>query len=256
MSNVQPSLEISPPLPLSASLHCARTLNWKGTLYLFNCVINRARTGKNSNLRAKEGLFSMGEIGAPRADLTALVKATIDQLRNKLLDLSLANRLLNFKPSEKSKAHILIVDEIPEQLFDKLENGKELEFAWIEEPEAEPPDERTLDFTETFKKAKATDPAHLERLEKLGKRPSRRQISNLERALRDRVRLSLGLSPRVKPSVAERARELGIDPSYELPSEVMNHPRLRSDSKIQTLLYRENMEIKLAVLARLCGRRH
>jgi very-short-patch-repair endonuclease/DNA polymerase III delta prime subunit len=190
----------------------------------------------------------MGDTATPRTDLSALVRATIEKLRAKLLDLTLSNRLLNFKPSEKSKTHILIINEIPEVLFARLEAGKELEFAWIEDPDVEPADERTTEFIEEFKRAEISDTLYLEQLEKLGKRPSRRQISNLQRGLRDRVRLSLGLDPRVKPSVAERARELGINPSYDLPREVDRPTDVRSDSKIQTLLYRENMEIKLSAI--------
>jgi very-short-patch-repair endonuclease len=186
--------------------------------------------------------------GTPHRDFSSLVRAMIERLRAKLLDLSLSNRLLNFKPSEKSKTHILIVDEIPEILFGKLESGKELEFAWIEEPDMEPPDERTREFVEEFKQAETSDIIYLEQLEKLGKRPSRRQISNLKRGLRDRVRLSLGLDPLVKPTVADRARELGINPNYDLPREAGGETATRSDSKIQTLLYRENMEIKLSAI--------
>ncbi len=85
----------------------------------------------------------MGDAGAPQADLTGLVMATIEKLRTKLLDLSLSNPLLKIKPSEKTKTHILIFDEIPEMLFAKLVVGKELEFAWIEEPDVEPADEHT-----------------------------------------------------------------------------------------------------------------
>jgi very-short-patch-repair endonuclease len=190
----------------------------------------------------------MGDAGVPHADFTALVRAMIEKLRAKLLDLTLSNRLLNFKPSEKSKAHIRIIDEIPEIVFAKLDAGKELEFAWIEEPDVEPADEQSLEFRKEFKEAKKNDTTYLEQLEELGRRPSRRQISNLERGLRDRVRLSLGLSARVKPSVIERARELGIDPSYDLLHDLGTRTGSRSDSKIQTLLYRENMEIKLSAI--------
>jgi very-short-patch-repair endonuclease len=183
-----------------------------------------------------------------RPDVTGLVRATIDKLRAKLIDLTMANRLLNFKPSEKSKTHILIIDEVPEALFEKLEAGKELEFAWIEEPDFEPANEGTQEFINAFKQAKKTDSFYQEHLEKLGKRPSRRQISNLERMLKDRVRTTLGLDPHAKPSVADRARELGIDPSYDLPQDSDNRSHAHSDSKIQTLLYRENMEAKLSAI--------
>ena len=96
----------------------------------------------------------MGDAGVPHADITALVRAMIEKLRAKLLDLTLSNRLLNFKPSEKSKAHIRIIDEIPEIVFAKLDAGKELEFAWIEEPDVEPADEQSLEFRKEFKEAK------------------------------------------------------------------------------------------------------
>ncbi len=66
--------------------------------------------------------------------------------------------------------------------------------------------------------------------------------------MRDRVRLSLGLEPRIKPSVAERARELDINPNYDLPRETTGRTSARSDLKIQTLLYRENMEAKLSAI--------
>src|ERR1700691_900065 len=108
----------------------------------------------------------------PPRDFSSLVRAMIEKLRSKLLDLSLSNRLLNFKPSEKSKTHVLIIDEIPEILFTKLEAGKEMEFAWIEEPDMEPADERTSEFIEEFKQAETSDSIYLEQLEKLGKRPS------------------------------------------------------------------------------------
>jgi very-short-patch-repair endonuclease len=189
----------------------------------------------------------MSDASTQNSALKSLVLATIHTLRTKLLDLTMANRLLNFKPSEKSRSHIRIIDEIPEALFESLEAGKEMEFRWIEEPELDPADERTNEFLRAVKEAKATDAVYIEQLEKLGKRPSRRQISTVERGLRDRVRESLGLAPRVKPSVADRARELGIDPSYDLPLDG-SRSRAHPDLNVQTLLYRETMEAKLAAI--------
>jgi very-short-patch-repair endonuclease len=190
----------------------------------------------------------LGESGTPNSDFRGLVLGTIEKLRAKLLDLTMANRLLNFKPSEKSKSHVRIIDEVPEALFEKLEAGKELEFAWIEEPDLEPADERTREFVDTVKIGKTSDTLYAEQLEKLGKRPSRRQLANVERGLRDRVRLSLGLPPRLKPSVTDRARELGFDPNYDLPQDSGHRSRARGDSRIQTLLYREIMEAKLSAI--------
>jgi very-short-patch-repair endonuclease len=190
----------------------------------------------------------MAGSASPNPDFKGLVLGTIEKLRAKLLDLTMANRLLNFKPSEKSKSHVRVIDEIPEALFEKLENGKELEFAWIEDPDLEPTDERTREFSEAVKIGKTSDTDYLEQLEKLGKRPSRRQLATAERGLRDRVRLSLGLAPRLKPSVVDRARELGFDPNYDLASDSEHRSRAHGDSRIQTLLYREAMEAKLSAI--------
>lgn len=190
----------------------------------------------------------MAESSEPNSDFRGLVLATIERLRAKLLDLTMANRLLNFKPSERSKSHVRIIDELPEALFEKLEAGKELEFAWIEDPEFEPADERTREFSAAVKVGKTSDTIYLEQLEKLGKRPSRRQLINLERGLRDRVRISLGLPTQLKPTVADRARELGFDPTYDLPGESGDRSRPHGDSRIQTLLYREMMEAKLSAI--------
>jgi very-short-patch-repair endonuclease len=190
----------------------------------------------------------MAESAAPNSDFKGLVLETIEKLRAKLLDLTMANRLLNFKPSEKAKSHVRIIEEIPEALFEMLEGGKELEFAWIEDPDLEPADERTSEFSDAVKTAKASEPVYLEQLEKLGKRASRRQLATVDRGLRDRVRLSLGLPPRLKPSVVDRARELGFDPNYDLATDSEHRSRAHVDSRIQTLLYREAMEAKLSAI--------
>jgi very-short-patch-repair endonuclease len=190
----------------------------------------------------------MGVSGSDASTNVGLVRATIEKLRAKLLDLTMANRLLNFKPSDKSKSHIRVIDETPEALFTRLESRKEMEFAWIDESDLESPEEMTPEFTNAVKLGKATDIEYLEQLEKLGKRPSRRQLSNLDRELRNRIRAVMGLSSRTKQSPADRARELGIDPSYDLPTNQRNSKQPRSDSKVQTLHYREVMEAKVSAI--------
>ena len=110
----------------------------------------------------------------------------------------MSNRLINFKPSEKSKNHIRIVDEIPEIIFERLEGEKEFEFAWIDEAETDPSDEKSSEFREALKSAKKTDTDYLSDLEKLGARATRRQLSLAERDLRDKVRGALGMPPRLE----------------------------------------------------------
>ncbi len=158
----------------------------------------------------------------------------------------MSNRLLNFKHSDKSKNHIRIIDEIPEVLFEKLEERKNLHFVWIDEPDIEPADELTAEFREAFASAKANDEKYLEQREKLRARGTRRQLAKLDRTLKDRVRVSLGLHERSDFSAADRARQLGINPSFDLPLNLPTPSRSRKDLTIQTLFYREAMESKLA----------
>jgi hypothetical protein len=69
-----------------------------------------------------------------------------------------------------------------------------------------------------------------------------------ERALRDRVRAQLGMPEwraAVDPRV--RARELGIDPAYDLPPAAATQRR-RADQTLQTLFFPDRLEPKLSTL--------
>jgi very-short-patch-repair endonuclease len=181
-----------------------------------------------------------------QATWSSLLRAGIERFRSKLLDLSMSNRLLNFKHSEKSRSHIRIIDEVPEILFEKLDQSNGLEVKGIPEPDFEPEDEQTTQFREAFAHARETDELYHEQKEKLGTRVTKRQINKLDRELRDRVREILGLPPRIKLTVAERARELGFDPTYELPTGQPPTNRRQSSATLQTLFYRDDLETKLA----------
>ena len=191
----------------------------------------------------------MAETGAPGSDLRGLVLGTIEEAARKIARPDDGESAPEFIARPRKRRVISgSLMRLPEQIFKKLEGGSKLEFAWIDDPDLEPADERTHEFLDGVKAGKTTDTVYLEQLEKLGRRASRRQIASVERALRDRVRLSQGLPPRVKPSVAERARELGFDPNYDLPRASGHRSRAHSDTKIQTLLYRESMEAKLSAI--------
>jgi hypothetical protein len=127
--------------------------------------------------------MALEDSGIGDLNLAGLVHAGIEKLRAKLLDLSMSNRLLNFKHSEKSKTHIRIIDEIPEVLFDKLEERKALQFDWIEEPDFEPADEKNTEFRMAVEEAKESDEFYLGEKEKFHRRGTRRQLAKLERAL-------------------------------------------------------------------------
>src|SRR5712691_4861560 len=111
---------------------------------------------------------SPGEID----DTNRLVIAGVEKFRRKLLDLSKANRLINFKHSERSRTHIRIIDEIPEVLFEKLEQERKLTFHWIEDPDWEPADERTTQFRAALEQARNTDPQYIAEKQNQGARAS------------------------------------------------------------------------------------
>ncbi len=59
---------------------------------------------------------------------TPLTKHHVEQLRDKLLDLSNRNPLLNFNHTPRSRTHVRIIDEVPDFLFAALAEGRELAF--------------------------------------------------------------------------------------------------------------------------------
>ena len=58
-------------------------------------------------------------------DLAELVKQKIENLRPKLLDLSRRNPLIATKLGPRSNSHIRAVDELPDILYYKLNNGQD-----------------------------------------------------------------------------------------------------------------------------------
>lgn len=177
------------------------------------------------------------------------VRNVIQQYRTKLLDLTRKNPLISFRHSEKSKSHIRVVDEIPEALFGKLATGKQLTFIPLPDPELIPSDETAPEFLRLLREAKAEDQEYKQALSEIGPSPSARQTQKLERTLRNRLRMQLGL-PTFQPTwdPKDRANELGMNPDYELPIQNGQTERRYNDTKIQTLFFRELLESKLGGL--------
>jgi hypothetical protein len=67
---------------------------------------------------------------------TQATDARVERLRERLLDLSKKNGLLNFRHSERSRTHIRVIDEVPEFLFDRLIGGGFFTFKPIPRPPA------------------------------------------------------------------------------------------------------------------------
>src|SRR2546423_5307826 len=181
-----------------------------------------------------------------------VTKKSIEELRKRLLDLSNRNRLLNFKFSDRSRTHVRVIDELPDVLYGKLIDGKRLTFAALPEPRDEPQDEKSDAFLAALQAARVSDEAYLSALNELGEEgDDASAVQKIERDLKDRVRTQLGLPPRLihqSLTPAEYARTQGLDPSYDLPRPQQNGQDKEShfDDRIQTLLFPEQMERKLA----------
>src|SRR5262249_34887550 len=104
-------------------------------------------------------------------------------------------------------------------------------------------------FVNALRRAKRADDQYKKAIEELGPAPSDRKRQKVERELRNRIRVQLGLSPyEATVDPRKRAVELGISPDYDLPKPNGHRRRQHVDSKLQTLYFREDLERKLSRL--------
>jgi len=183
-----------------------------------------------------------------------LVAQYLEKLRLRLLDLSGRNRLLNFKFSERSRTQVRLVDELPDQVFEKLERGTALTIASLPEPPEHPRDEDDDAFRLLLEAMRDADEEYMDAVASLDEADrDSEEFQRIERELRDKVRDELGMPARtdVKSlSKTDYAKTLGINPDYDLPtlqSEDGGKPAHR-DNNLQTLLYPNELERKLAGL--------
>lgn len=180
-------------------------------------------------------------------------------LRQKLLDLSMRNRLLNFKHNNRSGDHVRIIDGVLEFAFKNLLEGNEFEFEALPESKSEsisPKDEHTPKFRTQFDELSGQN-EYKEKLSILDAKLSRdndvdsfeQSLTRLERSLKDSVRELLGLpdykAGAIKTEV-DWAKANGINPSYALLSPEGVSRKSHTDKKLQTLLMPDSLNAKLA----------
>jgi hypothetical protein len=180
-----------------------------------------------------------------------MVREGVRKAREKLIDLSMRNGMLNFRHSETSARHVRVVDENLEFLVRTVASGQLLDIIALPPVEQIPRDEDTDAFRAALKAAKEIDPEWLAAEDARRAAGNRRRAKDkvAERALRDRVRAQLGM-PEWRPAIDPRARsrELGIDPSYDLSAARDATRRHHADHTIQTLFFPDRLEPKLSTL--------
>ena len=174
-------------------------------------------------------------------------------LREKLLDLTKRNRMLNYSLNARSKRHLQFFDEVPEQIYRLLaaENAQ-FETLPLPEPEDIPKDEKTEEFFSALEHAKVADIEYLTQLQVLEStgRDDDHNLTKIERELRERLRAELGMSPRPKRaeiSRAEHARSFRIEPNPELPK--VAGRKSRKGKKLQTLKFPDELDAVLEKIA-------
>jgi len=191
-------------------------------------------------------------------DLADLVRQKIDNLRPKLLDLSRRNPLIATKLGPRSNSHIRAVDELPDILFYKLNNGQTMRLVPLPAIEDDPRDERTGIFRDALINARLTDDQYLSEMEAVQRDADDYldRTRQIERALKDRIRASMGMPPRTdktEVNLINHAKINGITPSYELPKPKEEHTDGRhTDNDIQTLLLPNDLERKLNSVVSKC----
>ena len=184
--------------------------------------------------------------------MTDFLADQVAKLRQKLLDTSRRTNLISFNHSPRSTTHIRIVDEVPENLWKKLESNSTLTFKSLPKLQEEPPDEKTDDFQQALAEAKLNDEEYIENLNKLeaneGLKDSEKELKAVqyERELRDELRIIFELpelQSEIMPDLSSHARLHGYDPSYKL--KLQSSSALHLDNEVQTLLLPENLERRL-----------
>lgn len=175
-------------------------------------------------------------------------------LRERLLDLSSRNRMLNYPVGSRSRRQVVIVDEIMEDVHRLLvSDGVTLDLEPLPRPQDAPDDEETADFRIALEHARVGDAVHIAEslaIEAAG-RDDDAALAVLDRALRDRVRVELGLPQRDRRVETDRmaqARRLGIEPNPDLPA--AGYKPSHTDRNLQTLKYPDELD---ATLDRICA---
>jgi hypothetical protein len=177
-----------------------------------------------------------------------LVSQTIKKFQDKLLDLSARNKLLNFKFSEKARTQIRIVNDSPDRIYKRLNEGKKLGLQTLPEPDSTPPDENSEQFQRMLIEMRSTDEQYQSAIANDDESPENLQA--IERLLRDKVRAKLKLpkliGSKITPTPQQQAQGLGINPAYDLPSSVTEVKG--SNLILQTLLFPKEFERKASRL--------
>lgn len=181
--------------------------------------------------------------------------ARFAEIREKLLDLSRRNPLINFKHSKSGTRYIRVVDEVPKFLLKRFYEGS-MEFTPLPDIEAEPSDEKSDHFQLSLKAMKSPEidsdyirALNNEALERQDSIQYQEELIQAERSLRDELRKEMGmpaLQSAANLNLRTHAKIHGFNPSYELSNEIgADH---HEDDLMQCLLTPDQLDRRMRSL--------
>ena len=175
--------------------------------------------------------------------ITQLIK-----FKERLLDLSGRNRMIHSNFQAKTRLHFRFIDELPNQLFQKL-SSSQMHFVALPDPKEAPSDENNSKFKKALEVAMLSDEIYLKEMNDIEDNESDdlNQLSeDALRRLKNRVRKELSLTQLEDErfSIQEHAKLHGLNPSFDLPksSELDEGQAHHQDNKIQTLMLADNLK--------------
>jgi very-short-patch-repair endonuclease len=224
----------------------------KSRLMLLVAELKERSTDRALQLLAKAEVSlqqaSTANTAPARADNSLFMKAAIEKLREKLIDISNRNPLIAFKHSDRGATYVRIVDATLDGLYSGLDGGGSMIIAPLPDESAEPADQRTPDFKLALEKARLTDPDYLQALDKSG--GDAEAFEKADRDLVARVREMLRL-PKLTmgkiPDLIALARANGINPELDLPRAAAGP--YHTDNKIRVLMLPDKLESRLRTIS-------
>ena len=179
-----------------------------------------------------------------------LTQKAIKKFREKLLDISNRNNLINLNFNPRSNKVLRIIDEIPNSVFQKLNNNSKLKLVPLPPSSDDPKDEKTPEFKKVLEEEKLVNENYLKDIDELGEDFDEENLESLKiiRKLKDVVRKKLKLPNRPSKltlSIQEYAKAHGIRPNFEVPKSSKDNEKTKhQDNNLQTLFYPEDLERK------------
>ena len=186
---------------------------------------------------------------ASRDQFLKITQKAIQKFRQNLLDISNRNNLINLNFNPRSNKVLRIIDELPNSVFEKLNNNIKLKISSLPPSSEEPKDERTDKFKKLYEEEKLINEEYLASVSDLGERFDEANEESLKiiRKLKNVVRKKLGLpkiASKLTMNIQDYARAHGIKPNFEVPKDSIKKDLKHTDNNLQTLFYPEDLERK------------